>query len=219
MSNDPGTDLGRRIAASLGRSAPAPYDDLLERVQTAARATPQAPGPRGGKVLPFAVLGGTVAAAVVGIALLGGAVSLPSIGDAPREPSPTINPTINPSASPQPSASMTPSQWVPPERYVYVVSSQCGERNFIGTYAITVERGEGIRAATRNGSIELQGEIPSIEDLLAEAAAARESGADEVTVVTAPADGHPTLVLIDWEADAIDDEACYEITDYRPLID
>jgi hypothetical protein len=212
MNNDR-DDLERRIAASLERSAPAPSGDLLDRVEVTVRSTPQASGPPATVLLRFAALGGALAAVLLGAALLSGAVRPPSVGDSSREPATAVAST----ASPQASQIVGPSGWAAPDRYEYVVTSSCGERSFLGTYAITVERRSGVRSTARNGSIDLQGEIPSIEDLLAEAAAARESGADEVTVETDPADGHPTLIQIDYETDAIDDEACYEITEYRPL--
>ena len=56
--------------------------------------------------------------------------------------------------------------------------------------------------------------VPSLEDLLDEAERARSDGADIVEVVSDPKDGHPTSVKIDYDEKAIDDEACYTVTDY-----
>src|SRR3712207_7029435 len=48
--------------------------------------------------------------------------------------------------------------------------------------------------------------------LLAEAAQAREHGADIVRVTVDPDDGHPTSIEIDHDDNAMDDEACYRIS-------
>ena len=59
--------------------------------------------------------------------------------------------------------------------------------------------------------------VPTLGDMLAEAEAASDDPeAGEVVVETDPADGHPTSVSVDALADAIDDESCYIVTDYRP---
>jgi len=43
---------------------------------------------------------------------------------------------------------------------------------------------------------------------------ARREGAGQVTLALDPADGHPVSVSVDWAQNAIDDEECYEITEY-----
>jgi hypothetical protein len=44
--------------------------------------------------------------------------------------------------------------------------------------------------------------------------AARAANADRVEITLDAVDGHPTEILIDYRVKAIDDEACYRITDY-----
>ncbi|MCC9706828.1 DUF6174 domain-containing protein [Streptomyces sp. MNU76] len=58
--------------------------------------------------------------------------------------------------------------------------------------------------------------IPTIGALLREAEAAREDGADTVDVSYA-ADGRPLPITIDWEKNAIDDEAAYDLSGYDAL--
>ncbi|MGP4114214.1 DUF6174 domain-containing protein [Streptomyces sp. 4N509B] len=109
------------------------------------------------------------------------------------------------------------SDWREPADYAYTLTSSCGERSLIGTFRVTVEDGDvtgwepvGENYAPRSV------EVPSIGDLLAEAEAARERGADSVEVETA-ADGRPTRISVDEMEEAIDDEACYDIEDVEPV--
>jgi hypothetical protein len=44
--------------------------------------------------------------------------------------------------------------------------------------------------------------------------ATRAANADRVEITLDAVDGHPTEILIDYRVKAIDDEACYRITDY-----
>lgn len=60
------------------------------------------------------------------------------------------------------------------------------------------------------------GAVPTLGNLLTLAAGARSQGASQVSVVLDPVDGHPVSVSVDWQANAIDDEECYEITEYLP---
>ena len=62
---------------------------------------------------------------------------------------------------------------------------------------------------------QLDGQVPTIADLLAEAEAARDEHADRVDVDHA-GDGRPTHISLDWDENAIDDEAVYHLGDYRP---
>lgn len=57
---------------------------------------------------------------------------------------------------------------------------------------------------------------PTLGGLLTKVQEARAGHADVARAVFA-ADGHPTEVHIDWQKNAIDDEADYCITEYREL--
>jgi hypothetical protein len=57
-------------------------------------------------------------------------------------------------------------------------------------------------------------DVPSLDDLLAEAEEARAAGADVVEIEHGAKDGHPTSINIDYMKNAIDDGACYVISDY-----
>jgi hypothetical protein len=111
------------------------------------------------------------------------------------------------------------TDWWEPSAYTYTLESSEGERALIGTFEVTVEDGKVTKAVGLDGSgrrvvKQFPDEVPTIGDLLAEARDARNDDADTVDVDYA-ADGHPTRVSLDWEENAIDDEAMYVITDYE----
>lgn len=114
-----------------------------------------------------------------------------------------------------------PTQWSPPQAYTYEVASSCGERSFIGHFRIHVRDGKAgsvtaldtsARAATEFGLVD---GIPSLEDLLDEAAEAERTGADLVDVRRTDS-GRPLRIEIDHDTNAIDDEACYVIRRFVP---
>ena len=122
------------------------------------------------------------------------------------------------SAEPTSPAASPDSSWRPPSSYRFDVTSKCGERSFIGHYRITVNDGQvtstkGLDESAQ-ASLNHESAVPTLQDLLDEAENARASGADVVEVDTT-ADGRPTHIEIDYEENAIDDEACYEITRYE----
>jgi hypothetical protein len=78
-----------------------------------------------------------------------------------------------------------------------------------------VTKANGLDDSARRVVKDLPAEVPTIGDLLAEAEAAREDDADTVDIDYA-ADGHPTRISLDWEKNAIDDEALYVISGYAP---
>jgi hypothetical protein len=123
------------------------------------------------------------------------------------------------------SAAGTSPGWVEPHDYSFAVTSSCGERAFLGDYRVTVVRGAIASAAWRDPgdgrwtAVEeaLLAEVPSLGEMVADArAASGDPAAGEVLVESDPADGHPTEISVDPIADAIDDEFCYVVTDYRP---
>ena len=110
--------------------------------------------------------------------------------------------------------------WTEPANYAFVVDSSCGERALIGRFRITVTNAQvsGIEPldpdASRELMVQLKDQVPTLGKMMADADRARRAGAAKVDVKTDPADGHPTLIAIDHEANAIDDEECYAISDY-----
>jgi Family of unknown function (DUF6174) len=112
------------------------------------------------------------------------------------------------------------SRWSAPDNYEFELYSSCGERTLIGRFHIVVEDGRVIDARALDERartlfrVGLRSEIPTLEELLEEVAEARRSNADLAKVTTDSSDGHPTLIEIDYNEQAIDDEACYEISAY-----
>jgi hypothetical protein len=114
--------------------------------------------------------------------------------------------------------------WEEPEDYRFSVASSCGERAFIGDYRVTVRDG---KVASAEVSHPDSGQwnpveprwllaILTLAEMLDEVREAEADGADTVEVVTDPADGHPVEVRVDYAVHAIDDESCYDVTEYEP---
>jgi len=119
------------------------------------------------------------------------------------------------------------TDWIEPASYEYDLHSDCGERNLIGSFRITVLDGKVVdvvggdeRAAVVVDEPELRAAVPTLAELLDEARTAAASGADVVSVDTnGEPDGRPGLIEIDYDTNAIDDEACYLITAHQDLTD
>jgi hypothetical protein len=113
-----------------------------------------------------------------------------------------------------------PTAWTEPPDYKFTLMSSCGERALIGRFKVTVSQGHVTRmeglddAARRAVMLRLAKLVPTLGELKAEADTARKEGADQVVVEVDPVDGHPTSIRIDPQANAIDDESCYDISDY-----
>ena len=113
-----------------------------------------------------------------------------------------------------------PPTWTAPAKYGFTLGSQCGERALIGRFQVTVENDKVVRtaglddASRRALMLRIADLVPTLSQLEAQAETARRDGADVVEIVRDPADAHPTKITIDWERNAIDDEACYTIEDY-----
>ncbi|MFE6284535.1 DUF6174 domain-containing protein [Streptomyces sp. NPDC057877] len=110
--------------------------------------------------------------------------------------------------------------WAEPASYRYTLTSSTGERPLIGTFRISVRGGEvaeaeGLDDSGRRVVGQTPHHVPTIGRLLAEVEQARREGADEAEVAYA-AKGHPARITLDWDRDAIDDEALYVISDYAP---
>lgn len=138
---------------------------------------------------------------------------------------PAEEPTIEPSegqatASAQSRFSSRVAAWTEPAAYSFTFESRCGERNLVGQFFVEVEDGEVIAVEGLDGqgntatSVVQPRDVPTLADLLALVAEARNDGADEVNLVTDPTDGHPVSVEIDWDAAAVDDEECYTVSDF-----
>lgn len=122
-----------------------------------------------------------------------------------------------------PAATTKPSApaWKEPASYAYTLRSTEGERPLIGTFRVTVRDGKVVKAVGLDDSgrhvvDRSPHHIPTITDLLQQVEAAREEGADTVDVTHA-ADGRPVSIAMDWDEDAIDDEAAYALSDYEAL--
>ncbi|WP_329600311.1 DUF6174 domain-containing protein [Streptomyces pseudovenezuelae] len=110
--------------------------------------------------------------------------------------------------------------WQEPAAYAYTLASSEGERSMIGTFRVTVRDGRVVKAvglddSGRRAVEQIPGGVPTLSGLLEELQQARRDQADTAEAEYA-ADGHPVRISLDWEKDAIDDEALYVISAYEP---
>jgi hypothetical protein len=205
--------LERELTQHLSEAAAAPRSDAAARVRARVATTPQRGAwrvqlgaamrsPGWGRAAALA----TVAAAALLLGIYIGQVALPI----------ELGPSASPSAIAD--ASSTPvGAWVEPTAYSYVLDSSCGERMLIGRFRVTVVGGRTTAFEELNdpptGQFRLA-DIPTLGDLVQEVERARTDGADTVILEVDPGDGHPVRIEIDWMAEAIDDEACYAISEY-----
>lgn len=110
--------------------------------------------------------------------------------------------------------------WQEPGAYTYTLESSEGERALIGTFRIAVRDGTVTKAKglDDNGRRTLEtapDAVPTLGELLEELDQARHDDADTAEAEYA-ADGHPVRISLDWEKNAIDDEAQYVIRDFEP---
>ncbi|MFF3741252.1 DUF6174 domain-containing protein [Streptomyces sp. NPDC002566] len=108
--------------------------------------------------------------------------------------------------------------WEEPAAYSYTLTSTT--QVLAGTFRVSVRDGavtsaEGLDADSRRRTRELTGRVPTIGALLEMLRTARSEGADTAEARYA-ADGHPVRITLDWSENAIDDEALYVISSYRP---
>ena len=110
--------------------------------------------------------------------------------------------------------------WEAPDRYEFTLDSSCGERWLLGRFRVRVQDGEvadvdGLDEQARGVVSDERGResVETLRGLLDQAEAARQEGADVVEVEMSDG-GHPRRIDIDWDEDAIDDEACYQLSDY-----
>ncbi|MET8153376.1 DUF6174 domain-containing protein [Actinoplanes sp. NPDC049668] len=113
-----------------------------------------------------------------------------------------------------------PATWTVPAKYGFTLASDCGERALIGRFQVTVVDDKVVHAvglddsARRALMLRLADLVPTLKQLEEEAETARREGAAVVEVERDPFDAHPTKIVIDESANAIDDESCYTIEDY-----
>lgn len=110
--------------------------------------------------------------------------------------------------------------WQEPASYTYTLHSSEGERTLIGAFRITVRDGTvvktiGLDDSGRRVAKDMPDAVPTMGELLEDLEQARRDGADAAEAEYA-SDGHPVRISLDWEKDAIDDEALYVISAYRP---
>ncbi|MFD0006083.1 DUF6174 domain-containing protein [Streptomyces sp. NPDC127178] len=119
------------------------------------------------------------------------------------------------------SAPASRSDWQEPSAYTYTLRSSEGERALIGTFRITVRDGAVVKAvglddSGRRVAQDIPDAVPTMGELLAELEQARRDDAD-VAEAEYASGGHPVRISLDWEKDAIDDEAVYVISAYQQL--
>jgi hypothetical protein len=110
--------------------------------------------------------------------------------------------------------------WEEPASYTYTLTSSAGERMLLGTFEVTVRDGKvrkavGLDDSARQVVRRAPGEVPTIGELLGELEQARRDHAHRADAEYA-ADGHPVRISLDWQKDAIDDEALYVIGSFAP---
>lgn len=161
-----------------------------------------------------------VLSGIVLVVALTGCAPVPATGGGGASvPAPDAVPAAAPTSAPA-AAPAAKRGWAEPAAYKFTLTSTCGERALIGRFRVTVASGmvtrtEGLDDAARKAlMLRLAKLVPTLGQLLDEAATARRDGADEVVVRVDPADRHPTAIRIDPRRDAIDDESCYDISDY-----
>ncbi|MFD7376486.1 MULTISPECIES: DUF6174 domain-containing protein [Streptomyces] len=108
--------------------------------------------------------------------------------------------------------------WEEPASYAYTLTSTT--QVLAGTFRVKVRDGRvteavGVDADSRRQVQELPGEVPTIGGLLRKLEKARSEDADTAEADYA-ADGRPVRISLDWDKNAIDDEALYVISSYEP---
>ncbi|MDO8107036.1 DUF6174 domain-containing protein [Isoptericola sp. b441] len=107
------------------------------------------------------------------------------------------------------------------DTYSVTVTSSCGERLLIGTFDVHVVGGvvtsvEGLdEPGRRAAQVATVGEyVPTVTSLLSRLAITHREHAPEV--MFDPATGMPTHVVLDPLPGSLDDQECYDFSDYSP---
>lgn len=122
------------------------------------------------------------------------------------------------SGEPQTATAPVRTTWQEPPSYAYTLTSTT--QVLAGTFRVKVRDGKvteavGVDEDSRRQVRELLGEVPTIGELLKRLAKARGDGAHTAKAEYAT-DGHPLRITLDWDQNAIDDEALYVISSYKP---
>ncbi|MFF8974761.1 DUF6174 domain-containing protein [Streptomyces sp. NPDC014995] len=108
--------------------------------------------------------------------------------------------------------------WEEPASYTYTLTSRT--QVLAGTFRVEVRDGAvaevvGLDEDSRRAAREVPGQAPTIGGLLERLEQARGDDAHTAEAEYA-ADGHPVRISLDWDENAIDDEALYLISAYQP---
>jgi Family of unknown function (DUF6174) len=129
----------------------------------------------------------------------------------------------NPSPAGPGASAQQAGAWTERAAYRFTFRSTCGERTLVGTFEVTVDDGSVNAYRALDGAAEAfpgtASDLPTLGDLQRRAQEAEANDEAIVTLETDPDDGHPTSIEIDWIPNAIDDEECYEITNYTPDVE
>jgi len=101
-----------------------------------------------------------------------------------------------------------------PASYRLTLVSACGERGGLGTYKVTVTPDKTTAEGTTRWSV--GPDVQTVPDLFTFIEEATDGGADVVDVTYNSELGYPEKIKVDYMVNAIDDEACYTVKDFRP---
>lgn len=160
-----------------------------------------------------------VRAIVLVFVLVLSACSTERVEPASHEPTAATSPSSDASPAAASPSAVAPAEWEEPVAYTFTLESRCGWTSLPGRIRVTVENGEVVDVAPLDGQTLPDGrQLPTLGEILERAEEARRDGADHVEVKTDPVTGHPVSVEIDRLTNAIDDEECYEISDFGRLV-
>jgi hypothetical protein len=108
--------------------------------------------------------------------------------------------------------------WTEPASYAYTLHSTT--QTLVGTFRIQVQNGTvtkvtGLDEDGQQQAREQHVEVPTLGELVSRLRQARCDHAETAAAEYA-ADGHPVWISLDWDKNAIDDEALYRISSYQP---
>lgn len=119
-------------------------------------------------------------------------------------------------------AARQPATWVEPPAYEYTVQLSCTMEFPPGQYTLTVADGVVRKAVGDNAQSQemirvrkLKPEwFPTLGSLFEDFQQAEDEDADVAEISFDPVDGHPRRIRLDYDNDAIDDEACYDVVTF-----